>query len=93
MKKNLFSKPFSTYLLLILLAIGVVSSLFYVFFNNYYYGIREQQLLIQGKEIAQIISPNIKNKDFSQMDETINIYNKMNISRMWIVNKEGNIIS
>jgi len=93
MKKNLFSKLFSTYLLLILLAIGLVSSLFYVFFNNYYYGIREQQLLIQGKEIAQIVSPNIKNKDFSQMDETINIYNKMNISRMWIVNKEGNIVS
>ncbi|MDW8802049.1 ATP-binding protein [Clostridium sp. A1-XYC3] len=93
MKRNLFSKLFLTYLLLILLAIGIVSSLFYVFFNNYYYGIREQQLLTQGKEISKVVSTNIKNKDFAQIDETIKVYNKINVSRMWIVNKEGNIIS
>lgn len=93
MKKNLFTKLFSTYLLLILLSIGIVSSLFYVFFNNYYYGIREQQLLTQGKEISKAVISSIKNKNFTEIDETISIYNKINISRMWIVNKEGNIIS
>lgn len=93
MKKSLSSKLIKTYVLVTLLSIVVASLLFYIFFRSYYFKAKEDQLLSQGTEIAEIVSPYIKNKEFDRSNEIVNIYNKVNISRMWIVNEDRKFIS
>ncbi|AWK52891.1 hypothetical protein DIC82_18645 [Clostridium beijerinckii] len=92
-KKNLFSKLLGTYALVTLLSIVIVSLFFYIFFSQYYFNVKEQQLLTQGKEISNILSPYIKNKEIEKVNELVDNFNKINISHMWIVDKSNAIIS
>ena len=92
-KKNLFNKLLGTYALVTLLSIVIVSVFFYIFFSQYYFNVKEQQLLTQGKEIANILSPYIKNKEIEKVNEIVDNFNKINISHMWIVDKSNTIIS
>lgn len=92
-KKNLFNKLLGTYALVTLLSIVIVSVFFYIFFSQYYFNVKEQQLLTQGKEIANILSPYIKNKEIEKVNELVDNFNKINISHMWIVDKSNTIIS
>ena len=92
-KKNLFNKLLGTYALVTLLSIVIVSVFFYIFFSQYYFNVNEQQLLTQGKEIANILSPYIKNKEIEKVNEIVDNFNKINISHMWIVDKSNTIIS
>lgn len=93
MKKSLFSKLLGTYVLVTLLCIVIVSLLFYIFFSQYYFGVKEQQLLFQGKEMTKVLSPYIKNKELGQVNELVNNFNKVNITHMWILDKNSFIIS
>lgn len=92
-KKNLFSKLLGTYALVTFLSIVIVSIFFYIFFSQYYFNVKEQQLLTQGKEISNILSPYIKNKEIEKVNELVDNFNKINISHMWIVDKSNTIIS
>ena len=92
-KKNLFNKLLGTYALVTLLSIVIVSIFFYIFFSQYYFNVKEQQLLTQGKEISNILSPYIKNKEIEKVNELVDNFNKINISHMWIVDKSNKIIS
>ncbi|HEX9026556.1 MAG TPA: ATP-binding protein [Clostridium sp.] len=92
-KKNLFNKLLGTYALVTLLSIVIVSLFFYIFFSQYYFNVKEQQLLTQGKEISNILSPYIKNKEIEKVNELVDNFNKINISHMWIVDKSNTIIS
>lgn len=92
-KKNLFGKLLGTYTLVTFITIVIVSLFFYIFFSQYYFGVKEKQLLFQGKEMADILSENIKNEDFEKVNELVDNFNKVNISHMWIVDKNNNIIS
>ncbi|GIM27349.1 sensor histidine kinase [Clostridium polyendosporum] len=93
MKKSLFRRLISTYVLVIFLSIVIVSSVFYIFFNNYYLGAKEQQLFTQGREISKVLSPLIKNKEQGEIDKIIEVYNRVNVSHMWVTNKAGHLIS
>lgn len=93
MKKNLFNKLLGTYVLVTLISIVIASLFFYIFFSQYYFGVKEKQLLTQGKEMSNILSSYIKNKDSVKINELINNFNKVNISHMWIVDKDTTIIS
>ncbi|GEQ23175.1 two-component sensor histidine kinase [Clostridium butyricum] len=92
-KKNLFNKLLGTYALVTLLSIVIVSIFFYIFFSQYYFNVKEQQLLTQGTEISNILSPYIKNKEIEKVNELVDNFNKINISHMWIVDKSNTIIS
>lgn len=92
-KKNLFNKLLGTYALVTLLSIVIVSLFFYIFFSQYYFNVKEQQLLTQGTEISNILSPYIKNKEIEKVNEIVDNFNKINISHMWIVDKSNTIIS
>lgn len=92
-KKNLFSKLLGTYTLVTLISIIIVSLFFYIFFSQYYFAVKEKQLLIQGKEMGDILSDYIMNEDFEKVNELVDNFNKVNISHMWIVDKNNNIIS
>lgn len=91
-KKNLFSKLLGTYTLVTLISIIIVSLFFYIFFSQYYFAVKEKQLLIQGKEMADILSNYIKDEDFEKVNELVDNFNKVNISHMWIIDKNNNII-
>lgn len=93
MKKNLFSKLLGTYVLVTFLCVVIVSLFFYIFFSQYYFGLKEKQLLTQGKEISNMLSSYIKNNDLVKINEIVNNFNRVNISHMWIVDKNNNIIS
>ncbi|WML46031.1 ATP-binding protein [Neobacillus sp. PS3-40] len=93
MKKSLFSKLFKTYVIVTLLSIVMVSFFFYLFFKSYYFSVKEQQMITQGEKMAQILSPYIKDQEFNRSKEIIKEYNKVNISQMWIVNKDRKFIS
>lgn len=93
MNKTLFSKLFKTYILVTLLSIVVVSLFFYIFFKNYYFSVTEEQLISQGEKMAQILSPHLKDQEFSRSFEIINDYNSVNNSHMWIVDKDRELIS
>lgn len=93
MNKTLFSKLLKTYVLITLLSIVVAILFFYIFFKSYYFNEKEQQLITQGEKMAEILSPHIKKGDFRQSSLIINEYNHVNSSRMWIVNKNGELIS
>ncbi|MDS0525821.1 cell wall metabolism sensor histidine kinase WalK [Clostridium sp. SHJSY1] len=92
-KKNLFVKLLGTYTLVTFICIIIVSLFFYIFFSQYYLTVKEKQLLIQGKEMADILSDYIKDKDFKKINELVDNFNKVNISHMWILDKNNNIIS
>lgn len=92
MKKSLFKKLLGTYVLLTLLGLGIVSFFFYIFFSHYYYGVKEQQLLSQGQEMAEILSPYLRNQEYGQVDQVVNAFNKVNVPRMWVVDTEGTLI-
>lgn len=92
MKKSLFRKLLGTYVLLTFLGLGIVSFFFYVLFSHYYYGVKEQQLLTQGQEMAEVLSPYLRNQGYGQIDEVVNAFNKVNIPRMWVVDKNGTLI-
>lgn len=91
-KKSLFRKLLGTYVLLTFLGLGIVSFFFYVLFSHYYYGVKEQQLLTQGQEMAEVLSPYLRNQGYGQIDEVVNAFNKVNIPRMWVVDKNGTLI-
>lgn len=93
MKNSLFSKLLGTYVLVTLLSIGVISLLFYAFFSNYYFDVKEKQLLSQGEEMAKVLSPYMEDNDLSLSNEIVNVFNKANISRIWVVNNYGDIVS
>jgi signal transduction histidine kinase len=93
MKKNLFSRLLRTYVLVTLLSIVIASLFFYIFFSQYYLGIKEKQILTQGKEMSSVLSSYIKNKDLGKVNELVDNFNKFNISHMWIVDKNSTIIS
>jgi signal transduction histidine kinase len=92
-KKTLFSKLFKTYVIVTLLSIVIVSFFFYLFFKSYYFNAKEQQMITQGEKMAHLLSPYIKDHDFNRSNEIINEYNEVNISQMWIVNKDRKFIS
>lgn len=92
-KKNLFSKLLGTYTLVTLISIVIVSLFFYIFFSQYYFTVKEKQLLVQGKEMSNILSSYVKDEDLAKVNELVDNFNKVNISHMWIVDKNNNIIS
>lgn len=93
MKKNLFSKLLGTYVLMTLLSIVITSLFFYIFFSQYYFGVKEKQLLTQGKEMSDVLSSYIQSKDVEKVTELVDNFNKVNVSHMWIVDKNSTIIS
>lgn len=54
MKSNIFSKLLSTYLVIILITLFVVSLFLAQLFQNYFYNARERELTIKGREVASI---------------------------------------
>jgi len=93
MKKSLFNKLLGTYVIVTLLSIVIASLFFYIFFSQYYFGVKEKQILTQGKEMSNVLSSHIKNKDLGKVNELVDNFNKFNISHMWIVDKNSAIIS
>lgn len=93
MKKSLFRKLLGTYSLVALISIVIISLFFYLFFSQYYFGVKEKQLLIQGREMSKILSNYIKNEDLVKVNELVDNFNKVNASHMWIVDKNNSIIS
>lgn len=93
MKKTLFSKLLKTYVLITLLSITIAILFFYLFFKSYYFNEKEHQLITQGEQMAQLLSPYMKNSQLKESNQIIDHYNLVNTSRMWIVNKDGKLIS
>ncbi|MEC1721982.1 sensor histidine kinase [Schinkia azotoformans] len=93
MKKTLFSKLLKTYVLITLLSITVAILFFYLFFKSYYFNEKEHQLITQGEKMAGLLSPHLKNSQLKESIQIIDHYNLVNTSRMWIVNKDGKLIS
>ncbi|GLC29537.1 sensor histidine kinase [Clostridium omnivorum] len=93
MKKNLFSRLLGTYVFVTLLSVIIVSLFFYIFFSQYYFGEKEKQLLTQGKEMSNVLSVYIENKDLEKVNELTYNFNKVNISHMWTIDKNSIIIS
>lgn len=92
MKKSLFRRLLSTYILVISLGIGIVSILFYIFFSSYYFKLEEKQLRLQADEMASVVRPYLQMKEYSQVRETVGIFNKVSIPNLWVVDKKGEII-
>jgi len=93
MKRKLLVKLLSTYVLITVLCIVIMSSLFYVLFNDYYFDVKEQELLTQGNEMALILESQLRDKKIDQINEIVNVFNRVNKSHIWIVNKSGDVIS
>lgn len=56
MKSNIFSKLLSTYLVIILVTLLVVGLFLAQLFQNYYYNVRQRELVIKGQEISVILT-------------------------------------
>ena len=56
MKTNIFTKLLITYLVIILLTLFVVGIFLTQLFQNYFYNLRQRELMVKGKEIADILA-------------------------------------
>lgn len=93
MKKTLFSKLLKTYVLITVLSIIIAILFFYLFFKSYYFNEKEQQLITQGEKMSQILSPYLQEGNFTRVIQIINEYNQVNSSKVWIVDKSGELVS
>ncbi|WP_458411485.1 ATP-binding protein [Schinkia sp. CFF1] len=93
MKKTLFSKLLKTYVLITVLSIMIAILFFYLFFKSYYFNEKEQQLITQGEKMSQILSPYLQESNFTQVIQIVNEYNQVNSSKIWIVDKNGELVS
>lgn len=54
MKKSLFTKLMSTYFIILIISYSLVAIFLSVWFNNYYYDQRENELIREGKKLTSI---------------------------------------
>ncbi len=92
MKNSLFMRLISTYILVIVLSVGILSMLFYMFFSSYYFKVKEEQLLKQAKDMGAVISIHLKNKEFDEIEDIVEVFNKVSIPHLWVAERDGNII-
>lgn len=90
--KSLFSKLLGTYVLIILLSLGTLGVFFQIFFSNYYFNFKEQQLIAQGQELSKLLSPYLAEKKEAQIVDLVNVFNRVNKQSIWVVDKNGLII-
>nr|WP_071318761.1 ATP-binding protein [Anaerobacillus isosaccharinicus]MBA5588724.1 HAMP domain-containing protein [Anaerobacillus isosaccharinicus]QOY37876.1 HAMP domain-containing protein [Anaerobacillus isosaccharinicus] len=91
MNKSIFRRLLISYMLTIILGIGIVGILMFYFTNSYITNAKQEELLRQGRTV----NANIQGTMFIGEDkqETLEFLDHSFDARIWIFNKEGKIIA
>lgn len=73
---------------------SILSAMFYIMFQNYYFGEREKIMIDEGQEINAIISEfTIGDINIDRLNQELNVVDRLINATIWIVDKEGLIYS
>jgi signal transduction histidine kinase len=89
--KSIFRRLIISYMLTIVVGIGIVGTLMFYFANSYIYKTKQEELLRQGRTVnANIQETNIINEE---KQDTLQFLDHSFDARLWVFNADGKIIA
>lgn len=95
MKKNrLFKKLFISNIIIVAITLAVVSIMFYIMFQNYYFAEKEKIMLEEAQEINTILNEfAVGDINLDKWNQELNVVTRLINATVWIVDKEGLVYS
>lgn len=93
-KNKLFKRLLLNNIVIILITMLILSIMFYIMFQNYYFAEKERIMIDEGQEINAIISNfTIGDIDIDRLNQELNVVDRLINATIWIVDREGLIYS
>lgn len=93
-KNKLFKRLFLNNIIIILITMSILSAMFYIMFQNYYFAEKERLMIDEGQEINAIISEfTIGDINIDKLNQELNVVDRLINATIWIVDREGLIYS
>ncbi|AEM79900.1 MULTISPECIES: sensor histidine kinase [Thermoanaerobacter] len=93
-KNRLFKKLFISNIIIILITLSILSGMFYLMFQNYYFADKEKIMLEEAQEINAILNEfAVGDINIDKWNQELNVVTRLINATVWIVDKEGLIYS
>lgn len=91
-RNRLFKRLLFTNITIIIITMAILSALFYVLFQNYYFQDKEKILVEEGNQINSILSDYVVGDiDISKVEEDLNVVDRLINASIWVVSTNGRI--
>lgn len=93
-KNRLFKKLFLSNIIIIIITMVILSGMFYIMFQNYYFAEREKLMIDEGQEINAMLSEfAVGDINIDKWNQELSVIDRLINATIWIVDKEGLIYS
>lgn len=91
-RNRLFRRLLFTNIAIILLTMSILSVLFYIMFENYYFRDKEKIMVEEGKQINTVLNDYlIGDIDIDRLNQDLNVIDRLINASIWVVSTDGRI--
>jgi len=91
-RNRLFRRLLFTNITIIVLTMVILSALFYIMFENYYFRDKEKIMVEEGKQINTILNDYlIGDIDIDRLNQNLNVVDRLINASIWVVSTDGHI--